>query len=98
MDQPDYTAMDTPTMLTQLGDNASKWAAAFCQTAKKLGYGELDGGWVLDWFANAIEQSHDIRRRRTGWCFVRCPSCRGTGGLQSAIISAELDRVSPTGV
>jgi hypothetical protein len=58
---PDYTAMEAPTMLAALRDDASKWAAAFCQTAKKLGYGDIDEGWMTGWFANAIEHSTDVR-------------------------------------
>lgn len=57
----DYTAMDGPTMLAACGDNGAKWANAFCQTAKKLGHGDIDEGWMIGWFANAIEQSRAVR-------------------------------------
>lgn len=61
---PDYTAMSPGEMLSAVGDDASKWAAAFCQTAKKLGHGNIDEGWMIGWFANAIEQSHAVRIAR----------------------------------
>lgn len=61
----DYTAMTGPELLAALQDDGAKWARAFCQHAKKLGYGDIDEAWMLGWFANAIESSHDFRKRRT---------------------------------
>lgn len=63
-DQVDYTAMTGPQLLEALGDDASKWAAAFNQTATKLGHTGMDEGWLIGWFANAIENSHDVRDRQ----------------------------------
>lgn len=57
----DYTKMDGPSLLAALGDDAAKWAAAFRQTALKLGYSDMDEGWLIGWFANAIEHSQDVR-------------------------------------
>lgn len=37
------------------GGDALKWAQAFRQKASDLGYGDLDEGWLIGWFANAIE-------------------------------------------
>ena len=62
---PDYTAMDAPTMLQAVGDDAAKWAAAFCQTARMLGYNIIDEGWMIAWFANAIEYSAAVRMWRS---------------------------------
>ena len=59
---PDYTAMDGPALLAALGDDAALWAVAFDQHAKGLGYGGMDLGWLISWFANAIENSSDGRR------------------------------------
>ena len=58
---PNYVGMSSNDMVGILRDDGQKWAAAFCQTAKKLGYGELEEDWVFGWFANAIECSHDLR-------------------------------------
>lgn len=62
----DYIAMSAPEMLSACGGDAVKWAAAFCQMATQLGVtqngGPLDEGWMIGWFANAIEQSHAVRR------------------------------------
>lgn len=60
----DYAKMDAPDMLQALGDDAAKWAAAFRQTALRLGYSDMDEGWLIGWFANAIEHSTDVRRWR----------------------------------
>lgn len=60
----DYTALDSHRLLSALGDDAAKWAAAFNQTAIKLGYSDMDEGWLTGWFANAIEHSSDVRRWR----------------------------------
>lgn len=65
-DTPDYTAMSSSDMLSAVGDDASKWAAAFVQTAEKLGHNGIDEGWMIGWFANAIEQSVAIRLTRAG--------------------------------
>ena len=59
----DYTAMSEPDLLNAMSDDASQWAAAFCQIAKKLGH-DIDEGWMIGWFANAIERSHDVRVAR----------------------------------
>ena len=64
---PDYTAMTAPQMLEACGDDAMAWSHAFCQTAAKLGInlGDDPEGWMVGWFANAIEHSHDVRGRRS---------------------------------
>lgn len=48
-------------LLAYCRDDAAKWAEQFCKTAKTLGYGDLDEGWMIVWFANAIEHSFDVR-------------------------------------
>jgi hypothetical protein len=50
----DYAVFGEAELLSILGDDASKWAAAFCQAAAKLGH-RLDEQWMTTWFANAIE-------------------------------------------
>jgi len=50
-------------MLDRLGDDAAKWAAEFRKTALNLGYSDMDEGWLITWFANAIEHSTLVRRR-----------------------------------
>lgn len=62
--------MNGPDMLQACGDNASKWAAAFCQHAEELGHEGIDEEWMTVWFANAIEHSHDVR---TGNGYVVLP-------------------------
>ena len=57
---PDYTAMSGPEMLHACRDDGHKWATAFCQHAKTQGH-DIDHGWMVGWFANAIEHSHDVR-------------------------------------
>lgn len=48
-------------LLNYCRDDAAKWAAEFRKTAIKLGYSDMDEGWLIGWFANAIEHSHDVR-------------------------------------
>lgn len=57
---PDYTSMEGPELLATCGADAAKRAAAFNQTAVKLGYSEMDEGWLIGWFANAIMHSFDV--------------------------------------
>lgn len=59
---PDYTTMSYAALYAALKDDGAKWAEAFCQHAKKLGH-TLDEGWVIGWFANAIENSWTCRTR-----------------------------------
>jgi hypothetical protein len=61
-DVPDYTAMSDGEMVVALGDDGMKWAVAFCQMARKLGHHGIDEGWMVGWFASAIEHSSDVRR------------------------------------
>ncbi len=64
----DYTLLDSPNLLRALGDDAASWAKAFVQHAKKVqarGDDPLDEGWLISWFANAIEHSSDVRRWRS---------------------------------
>lgn len=42
-------------LLAYLSTDAAKWAAEFRTTARKLGYSDMDEGWLIGWFANAIE-------------------------------------------
>jgi hypothetical protein len=61
MTDVDYTIMTGPELLSSCRDDGAKWAAAFCQQAKKLGHGDIDHNWMTGWFANAIEHSYDVR-------------------------------------
>lgn len=56
----DYTKCEGHELYDICGADASKWAAAFNQYAVKLGYSDMDEGWLLAWFANAIMHSHDV--------------------------------------
>jgi hypothetical protein len=48
-------------LLARLGTDGTKWAAEFRKTALRLGYSDMDEGWLIGWFANAIEtgRGHD---------------------------------------
>ena len=50
-----------PEMLVRLGTDAMLWAQEFSKTAVKLGYSEMDEGWLIGWFANAIENCDVVR-------------------------------------
>lgn len=57
----DYSTMEGWQLIQECADDAAKWAAAFRQTAIKLGYSDMDEGWLIGWFANAMQTNFDIR-------------------------------------
>jgi len=59
-----YAYMESSDLLEELGDDAAKWARAFNQMAEKLEYSRMDEGWLIGWFANAIEHSHSLRMEK----------------------------------
>lgn len=46
----------------EMGIDAVKWAAEFNRIAVTLGYSEMDEGWLIGWFANAIMRGYDAGR------------------------------------
>lgn len=46
-------------MLERLGMDGAKWAAEFRTTALRLGYSDMDEGWLIGWFCNAIMAGYD---------------------------------------
>ncbi len=74
----DYTAIPGHLLPEKLGDDAGAWAVAFCQHAEKLGH-TIDTGWMIGWFANAIEASWERRVRRAQ------PQTKPTTGAGTAI-------------
>jgi hypothetical protein len=51
-------------ILQRLGADGKLWAEEFNKTAVKLGYSEMDEGWLTGWFSNAIENTCVTRRCR----------------------------------
>ena len=49
-------------LLQRLGADAALWAAEFHKTAINLGYSDMDEGWLIGWFANAIENTRAVDR------------------------------------
>jgi hypothetical protein len=43
----------------RVGIDGAKWAAEFRKTAIRLGYSDMDEGWLIGWFANAMMVMHD---------------------------------------
>lgn len=43
----------------EMGIDAVKWAAEFNRIAVSLGYSEMNEGWLIGWFANAIMRGYD---------------------------------------
>lgn len=60
MTQRDETSAE---LLERLGADAVKWAEEFRLTAIKLGYSDMDAGWLIGWFANAIEYGHMVKSK-----------------------------------
>ena len=61
-DDIDITSLDG-ALPTLCGDNAMNWSRAFCATCVNLGIdlGPNPQGWMVGWFANAIESACDVR-------------------------------------
>ncbi len=57
----DYTKFEGADLLHELNDDATKWAAAFCQLNPDV---KVDEHVLMGWFANAIEHSTDFRTGR----------------------------------
>lgn len=54
-----YMDMDPGDMLTAVADDATKWAQAFGEV-----FPEIDRELMVAWFANAIENTWDVRCSR----------------------------------
>ena len=52
--------MSGPELLAHCGYDAPKWAQAFCEHVE-LHKPELDEGYMIGWFANAIMNTIDLR-------------------------------------
>ena len=50
-------------LLQRLGNDATKWAAEFRKTAIRLGYSDMDEGWLTGWFANAMQSEYEAMMR-----------------------------------
>jgi len=46
-------------MLARLGTDGREWAVEFRKTALRLGYSDMDEGWLIGWFCNAIQAGAD---------------------------------------
>lgn len=55
-----YADMTDGQMLAACGDNAWNWAHAFQQLVVERGH-RIDVDVMIGWFANAIENSQDVR-------------------------------------
>lgn len=60
-DDHDFTSAND--LGRECGDNAMNWARAFCAIAASRGIDLKDdpAGWMVGWFANAIECAQDAR-------------------------------------
>jgi len=54
-----YKELNEPDLLHEMGLDASKWAAAFCQLNPNV---KVDEGLMITWFANAIMHTLDTER------------------------------------
>lgn len=55
-------AQDAYDIYTRCRGDGSKWAAEFVSTAKQIGAGNIDEGWMIGWFCNAMECAKDVER------------------------------------
>ena len=54
-----YRELNGPDLLHEMGQDATKWAEAFCQHTPK---NQRDEGILMVWFANAIMHTLDTER------------------------------------
>lgn len=54
-----YRDLEMGAFYQYVGDDAQKWAEAFCE----FNPGLVEKDLLITWFANAIETSHDLRLR-----------------------------------
>ena len=62
-------ALSDAELIDYCGDDARRWAEAFCRIKERQGWSpdDIDEGLMIGWFANAIEKSSDVRAaRKTG--------------------------------
>jgi hypothetical protein len=52
------------TLRGHLGVDGKRWASEFRATALRLGYSDMDEGWLLGWYANALVAGSDEGERR----------------------------------
>jgi hypothetical protein len=53
--------MNDAEALEYMGIDGKKWAEEFCKIARDKGH-DLDEGWMIGWFANAIMAGYDKGR------------------------------------
>ena len=68
----DFYGLSGPDLLRYCGQDASKWAEAFCRIKEVQGWSvtDIDEGLMTAWFANAIQHSADLRRSHTNDCRI----------------------------
>ncbi|GEM_PF-3163603 len=50
--------------LARVGMDGALWADGFRKMALKLGYSDMDEGWLIGWFCNAVMAGYDHAQRR----------------------------------
>ena len=50
--------------LARVGMDGKLWAEEFRKTALALGCSDMDEGWLIGWFCNAVMAGYDEARRR----------------------------------
>lgn len=65
-ERTDFETVTDGDFLERIGLDAVKWAREFNIIAKRLEYSDMDEGWLIGWFANAIERGrmHGYRAGR----------------------------------
>lgn len=85
---PNYLSMKDHELIAACGDDGAAWAAAFVQTAENLGIRGIDEGWMIGWFANAIETAWNKRVARAE------PETRPVTG-ETCVHRASMDMTCP---
>ncbi len=73
--------------LARVGMDGALWADGFRKMALKLGYSDMDEGWLIGWFCNAVMAGYDHAQRR----FDPALATREEAPAEAGEIGAEYD-------
>jgi hypothetical protein len=96
----DYTKLDGPSLLGAVGEDAVKWATAFCQIVRSQPFVDIDEALMVAWFANAIVHAQDVKRWKSEleaqWEAVRqSTSCLGLKIIRASATATGLSVGKP---
>lgn len=94
---PEGVAVDGPEddelpgdFLARVGMDGALWADGFRKMALKLGYSDMDEGWLIGWFCNAVMAGYDHAQRRFDPALATREEAPAEAGKAARIIACHL--------